>query len=353
MLTAYPGPIWSGEFNQLNTITNCTLMTDLKTTTLGACGQASMPSQTINQKTAHPQTAMPPSLMNWTTFMHRWNTDPAIKAVLTPDGLPLTLSTIDMCATLVNVHKAAGPDGIPGRVLRACAEQLAEVFTNIFQPLFDPSHCSQLHQNSHHCTCDKTCLCSCPQWLLPSWSYSHYFKVVLSHMKKCFSPALDPYQFTYKSYRSTEDAIASALHSALTHLDRTNTYARMLFIDFSSSFNIVIPSKLISKLIDLGIIPSLCNWTLDFLTNRPQSVRISNHTSSVLTLNTGVPQGCVLSPILFSLFKHNCIPVHGSESLIKFADDTTVVGLISGNDETPTGTRFSIYLIYQHLFDVI
>ncbi len=69
MLTAYPGPIWSGEFNQLNTITNCTLMTDLKTTTLGACGQMSMPSQTINQKTAHPQTAMPPSLMNWTTFM--------------------------------------------------------------------------------------------------------------------------------------------------------------------------------------------------------------------------------------------------------------------------------------------
>ncbi len=105
----------------------------------------------------------------------------------------------------------------------------------------------------------------------------------------------------------------------------------MLFIDFSSAFNTVIPSKLISKLIDLGISPSLCNWTLDFLTNRPQSVRISNHTSSVLTLNTGVPQGCVLSPILHSLFTHDCIPVHGSN---KFADDTTAIGLISGNDET-------------------
>ncbi len=108
----------------------------------------------------------------------------------------------------------------------------------------------------------------------------------------------------------------------------------MLFIDFSFTFNTVIPSKLISKLIDLGISLSFCNWTLDFLTNRPQSVRISNHTSSVLTLNTGVPQGCVLSPILYSLLTHDCIPVHGSNSIIMFADDTTVVGLISGNDET-------------------
>jgi hypothetical protein len=31
-----------------------------------------------------------------------------------------------------NIHKAAGPDGLPGRVLRTCAEQLAGVFTDIF-----------------------------------------------------------------------------------------------------------------------------------------------------------------------------------------------------------------------------
>ena len=61
-----------------------------------------------------------------------------------------------------------------------------------------------------------------------------------------------------------EDAISTALHSALSHLDNNNTYVRMLFIDFSSAFNPIVPSKLITKLTDLGINTSFCNWILDF-----------------------------------------------------------------------------------------
>jgi hypothetical protein len=40
----------------------------------------------------------------------------------------------------------------------------------------------------------------------------------------------------------------------------------MLCIDYSSAFNTIDPSKLINKLRDLGLNPSLCNWVLDFLT---------------------------------------------------------------------------------------
>ena len=107
-----------------------------------------------------------------------------------------------------------------------------------------------------------------------------------------------------------------------------------MFIDFSSAFNTIIPSKLITKLSDLGINTSLRNWILDFLTNRPQSVRLDNNTSLTLILNTGVPQGCVLSPLLYSLFTHDCTAVHGSNTIVKFADDTTVIGLVSNNDES-------------------
>uniref|UniRef100_A0A9J8C8P2 Reverse transcriptase domain-containing protein n=2 Tax=Cyprinus carpio carpio TaxID=630221 RepID=A0A9J8C8P2_CYPCA len=159
-------------------------------------------------------------------------------------------------------------------------------------------------------------------------------RLVASHLKSCLPATLDPIQFAYRRNRSTEDAISTALHSALTHLDSQNTHVRMLFIDFSSAFNTVIPSKLISKLSQLGISTSICNWILDFLTNRPQSVKLDNLSSSTITLNTGVPQGCVLSPLLYSLFTHNCVPVYGSNTIIKFTDDTTVVGLIKDDDES-------------------
>ncbi|XP_063739694.1 titin-like [Eleginops maclovinus] len=59
-----------------------------------------------------------------------------------------------------------------------------------------------------------------------------------------------------------------------------------------------------------------------------------NITSSTLTLNTGAPQGCVLSPLLYSLFTHDCVATHSSNTIIKFADDTTVIGLITDGDET-------------------
>ncbi len=107
----------------------------------------------------------------------------------------------------------------------------------------------------------------------------------------------------------------------------------MLFIDFSSAFNTIIPQQLINKLNLLGLNNSLCNWILDFLTGRPQSVRVGHNTSSTTILSTGAPQGCVLSPLLFTLLTHDCTAKFSSNHIIKFADDTTVVGLISNNDE--------------------
>ena len=41
----------------------------------------------------------------------------------------------------------------------------------------------------------------------------------------------------------------------------------------------------------------------------------------------------MLSPLLYSLFTHDCLAMHASNSIIKFSDDTTVVGLITNNDE--------------------
>jgi hypothetical protein len=65
----------------------------------------------------------------------------------------------------------------------------------------------------------------------------------------------------------------------------------------------------------------------------PQVVKVGNNTSAMLTINMEAPQGCVLSPLLFSLYTHDCVAVHNSNTIIKLADYTTVLGLINEDDE--------------------
>jgi hypothetical protein len=61
-------------------------------------------------------------------------TEACMRASAVLDDCVITFSIADVSKTFkqVNIHKAAGPDGLPGRVLWACAEQLAGVFTDIF-----------------------------------------------------------------------------------------------------------------------------------------------------------------------------------------------------------------------------
>ncbi|XP_028299247.1 thymidylate kinase isoform X1 [Gouania willdenowi] len=157
---------------------------------------------------------------------------------------------------------------------------------------------------------------------------------VSQHIRDCLPPTFDPHQFAYKANRSTEDAIAITLHTALSHLENKKSYVRMLFVDYSSAFNTIIPDILITKLLKLHIPLPTCNWIKNFLTSRPQSVRLGPHHSSTITLSTGSPQGCVLSPLLYALYTYDCSSTHPTNRIIKYADDTTVVGLIRGEDET-------------------
>ncbi len=236
----------------------------------------------------------------------------------------------------VNIHKAVDPDGIPGRVLRACAFQLARVFTDIFNLSLSLSVVPSCFKKSTIVPIPKKNKITClndwrPVALTPIFSKC-FEKLIRDYICSVLPASLDPLQFAYRSNRSTDDAIAFTLHTALSHLENKNAYVRMLFVDYSSAFNTIVPATLVAKLQNLGLNRSLCSWILDFLTGRSQVVRMGNNTSSPLTLNTGAPQGCVLSPLLYSLYTHDCTATHSSNVI--FADDITVIGLITDNDET-------------------
>ena len=57
-------------------------------------------------------------------------------------------------------------------------------------------------------------------------------------------------------------------------------------------------------------------------------------TSGTWTISTGAPQECVLSPLLFSLYTNDCTSKDPAVKLLKFAGDTTVIGLIQDGDKS-------------------
>lgn len=143
---------------------------------------------------------------------------------------------------------------------------------------------------------------------LPKIIIKCFERLVQEYIKASLTDAFDPHQFTYITNSSTEDAIATALHIALLHLEHPGSYVRMLFINYSSVFNTVLSDRLVAKMLVLGLSPSICHWIKEFLTNRPQTLRIGSHISSTLTLCSGAPQGCVLRPLLYVLHTNDCTP---------------------------------------------
>ena len=77
---------------------------------------------------------------------------------------------------------------------------------------------------------------------------------------------------------------------------------RITFFDFSSAFNTIQPPLLGEKLLLMGAGGSTVSWITDYLTDRPQFVRLGSVLSDVVMSGVGAPQGTVLSPFLFTLY---------------------------------------------------
>ena len=143
---------------------------------------------------------------------------------------------------------------------------------------------------------------------------------------------LDDNQFAYKENSGTEDAICTLIHTILQHADKnSNHYARCLFLDISSAFNTIQPHVLLEVLENMTVNPKLLLLIYSFMTDRPQYVRTIAGPTKSISISTGTPQGCVLSPVLFSLYTNPMKSSTENVHFLKYADDTVIVGLIKGH----------------------
>ena len=85
---------------------------------------------------------------------------------------------------------------------------------------------------------------------------------------------------------------------------------------------------ILKRLADLDVNSSLILIIRDFLRERPQRVCLNGFLSDSTVLSTGCPQGCCLSPILFSIYTDYMKCNTDFTCLLKFADDMALVGLL-------------------------
>lgn len=140
------------------------------------------------------------------------------------------------------------------------------------------------------------CLKSTKPEATPTW--------VAENIKKKNIPAtLDPHQYVSRTNRSTEDVISTTLHSVFTHPGESV----QLHQDAVGWFHLSIQHNL----------THVADW---------KTSHSGSRTSSTLVLDTGVPQGCVPGPLLFTPYTYNCTPRHQCNSSVKYVNHTTISG---------------------------
>ncbi|CAK1588935.1 unnamed protein product [Parnassius mnemosyne] len=96
-------------------------------------------------------------------------------------------------------------------------------------------------------------------------------------------------------------------------------------LDIAKAFDPVRHKALLSKLPSYGLPEKLCNWITSFLADRSIKVVVDGACSDYKSINAaGVPQGSVISPLLYILFTNDIPILSNGVQLSLFADDTAL-----------------------------
>ena len=241
------------------------------------------------------------------------------------------------CCQNLNPHKATGPDGISPRILKELAPELAPILSFIYQTSLNTGKLPQDWKTANISPIfkkgDRVKASNYRPVSLTSVACKLLEHVIHSHIMKYFDAhnVLTPQQHGSRQAHSCETQLIQTVHDFTTSLNN-NTQTDVVIMDFSKAFDVVPHNRLLLKLSQYGIDGSINRWIGSFLKGRKQRVVIGGDHSNWATVDSGVPQGTVLGPLLFLVYI-NDLPQNINSTVRLFADDCVIYKEIKSSQD--------------------
>ena len=133
-------------------------------------------------------------------------------------------------------------------------------------------------------------------------------------------------QSAYRKHHSTETALVRVQNDLAEALSQKKA-CMLVLLDLSSAFDTVNHDKLLETMeLEFGLKGVALQWLQSYLSNRYQTISIASHSSDAEPMLSGVPQGSVLGPVLFTAYTASLARLLESYSMNChfYADDTSL-----------------------------
>lgn len=135
---------------------------------------------------------------------------------------------------------------------------------------------------------------------------------------------LTKFQYGFRKNVSTEFAILDLTHYIISNIE-SKLHTIGIFIDLKKAFDSLDHNILLAKLDNYGIRGIAFQWFKSYLADRFHFVAIDECSSDLLPMESGVPQGSILGPLLFNIFLNDLVNCSNISKFILYADDTTIL----------------------------